>query len=170
MEPPIPAALQFLPELEPIPWRLTEDLTTTDTEADDWDSEPDVVDPIPPIHFRPYDPATDGHLFQTTTSPPMDDTTTTTFTTLTTVEEFPEDDALTPPSIEDADLLTPISPPKPPVDQELPCRPSNPTDPPTTLSSGNTTFVKFKQHFFNLLKLKKTAVIIFLPIFKMDIL
>jgi hypothetical protein len=119
---------------EPLPWQPTvrsavpADSQITAPDYDDWDSEPDVVDPIPPINFRPYDATIDGHLYQAPTPPPINGTTQTT------------------------DLLTPTNPPKLPVDHELPCRPSDPTDPPTSSPSGTEPFVKLKNRFFKLFK------------------
>jgi hypothetical protein len=101
----------------------------TDNEEDGWGSDPD-----------PVDSDTAEQLYTPPTPPPIELTVDTTSSAI-------------PPITEETDLiLTPTEPPQPPVDQELPCRPSDPTDPPTSTSSGTDPFVKLKNRFFKLFK------------------
>jgi hypothetical protein len=172
MQHPLRTSLSLLPPLEPIPPAMLSASSSSqgscwgpsvysDYDIEDWDSEPEVVDPIPPINFRPYDPAIDGHLYTPPTPPPITDFQhSTTLTPIKETVEIPtqpmEDSTLTTPIDPETVSIqqtTPANPPTVPQTPEVSLQPDTPTDLPSNPKQmGLETFQKIKQKFHFLFK------------------
>jgi hypothetical protein len=144
-------SLRDIPELEFVPRRPSTQPTLppsryqqpcANCDTDDWDSDPDTVDPIPTVNFRPYNSITDAHLYKPPTPPPMDDLP----STLPFIAEEEEDEEEPDCPM---DLTTPIDPPT--VIPEV--HPDTPHDPPTpSRFRGLEAFHKIRQKFQLLFK------------------
>jgi hypothetical protein len=133
-------SLRDIPELEFVPRPSTQPTLPpsryqqpcANCATDDWDSDPEPVDPIPTINFRPYDPTTDAHLYTPPTPPPMEEPP----STLPFIQEESEteEDHDDEPDIPMDPI--PSNPPVPLLAQDVTNRPLDPTFPPISLQPG----------------------------------
>jgi hypothetical protein len=119
----------------------------SDYGPEEWDSEPanpEIVDPIPKVSFRPYDPITDAHLYRPPTPPPLEE--------LPSKLPYIEEESDTPEEEEQDFPMDPKTlinpPPTPPVDLQLTLSPPHPVDPPSPPKQiGIHVFQKIKLKF-----------------------
>jgi hypothetical protein len=143
-------SLRDIPDLEFVPRRppTQPTLPCANCDIDDWDSDPDTVDPIPTVNFRPYNSITDAHLYKPPTPPPMEEPP----STLPFIQEESEteedDDANEPDTPMD---LIPSNPPVPLHAQDVANRPLDPTFPPISLQPGKV-LSQFKLKIINFFK------------------
>jgi hypothetical protein len=116
---------------------------------EEWDStpaKPEVMDPIPQVSFRPYDPAIDDARYKLPTPSPVDELPSTLQFIAEETEDEEEDDETPDFPMDPLTLANP--PPTPPVDLQLTLSPPHPVDPPSPPKQmGIQVFQKIKLKF-----------------------